>query len=44
MKLASWELVVFIDINSYILTEGRNIKTFLKESYVFALDNCYIFT
>ena len=23
----------------YILTEGRNFKTFLKENYVIALDN-----
>ena len=27
----------------HILTEGRNFKTFLKESYAVALDSCYIF-
>ena len=31
-------------MNTYILTEGRNFKTFLKESYAIALDSCYIFT
>ena len=28
----------------HILTEGRNFKTLLKESYAFALDCCYVFT
>ena len=26
----------------YILTEGRNFKTFLKENYAIALDSCYL--
>ena len=25
----------------YILIEGRNFKTFLKENYAIALDSCY---
>ena len=28
----SCEIVVFIDMDTYILTEGRNFKTFLKEN------------
>ena len=36
--------VIFINNNSYILTEGRNFKTFLKINYVVALDSCYLFT
>ena len=38
------ELVVFIDINTYILTEGTNFKTLLKENYAIALDSYYLFT
>ena len=30
----------FIDMNTYILTEGNNFKTFLKE---LALDSYYLF-
>ena len=37
-------LVVFIDMNTYILAEGRNFKTFLKKSYAVALDSYYLFT
>ena len=37
-------LIVFIDINMYLLTESRNFKTFLKENYVIAWDSCYLFT
>ena len=33
-NLFSLRLVVFIDINMYRNTEGRNFKTFLKENYV----------
>ena len=34
------ELVMFIiDMNTYILTEGRNFKIFLKENYAIALDS-----
>ena len=36
--------LVFIDINTYILTEDRNFKTFLKENYAIALNICYMFT
>ena len=31
-------------MNTYILTESRNFKTFFKETYAFALDNCSMFT
>ena len=44
LKLSSCELVVFVDMNTYILTEDRNFKTFLKANYATALDGCYIFT
>ena len=37
-------LVAFIDMNTYILTEGRNFKTFLKENDATSLDCCYLFT
>ena len=37
-----WTLV-FIDLNTYILTEDRNFKTFLKENYAIALDSCYTY-
>ena len=43
-KLPLYTLVVFININTCIVTEGRHFKTFLKENYVIALDSCYIFT
>ena len=36
--------MVFIDVNMYILIEGRNFKTFLKENYATAWDSCYLFT
>ena len=29
---------------TYILTEGRNFKTFLKENCAIAFDSCYLFT
>ena len=44
LKLYSCKLVVFIDINTYILIEDRNFKTFMKENYGITLDNCYVFT
>ena len=44
LKLPLCELVVFIDMETYILTEGRHFKTFLKENYAIALDSCYLFT
>ena len=43
LKLTSYELMVFIDMNFYILTEGRNFKAFLKENYAVALDSFYMF-
>ena len=33
LKLPSYGLVFFIDLNAYILREVRKLKTFLKESY-----------
>ena len=44
LKLPSCGLVVFISMNTYVLTEDTNLKTFLKESYSVGLDSCYIFT
>ena len=40
-KLPSYGLVIFIDMNMYLFTEGRNFNTFLKENYAIALDVCY---
>ena len=31
-------------MNTNILTEGRNFKTFLKENDATALDSCHLFT
>ena len=39
LKISLCGLVVFIDMNMYILREGRNFKTFLKENYAIALDS-----
>ena len=36
--------VYFTGMNMYILTEGRNFKTLLKENYAIALDSCYLLT
>ena len=44
LHLPSNELVVFVDMTTYILTVGRNFKTFLKENYAIALDSCYLST
>ena len=44
LHLPSYELVVFVDMTMYILTVGRNFKTFLKENYAIALDSCYLST
>ena len=44
LKLPSCGQVVFIDMYTYILTEGKNFKTFLKENYAIALDSCNLFT
>ena len=43
-KLPLCGLVVFIDMNTYILTGGKNLKIFLQENYTIVLDNCYLFT
>ena len=36
--------ITLLWINTYIITEGRNFKTFLKENYATFLHSCYIFT
>ena len=41
--LSCW-LVVFIDMNTYILIESRFSKTFLEENYPIAFSSCYLFT
>ena len=41
--LPSSVLVIFIDMNAYILTERRNFKTFWKENYAVGSDSCYVF-
>ena len=43
-KLPSCGLVVFIDMNKYIVTEGRSFKAFLKENYAVVWESCYLFT
>ena len=40
LKLPSCGLLVFTNMNTYILTEDTNLKTFLKEKYLIALDCC----
>ena len=30
-------------MNTFILTEGKNFKTFLEENYAVILDGCYLF-
>ena len=38
-QLPSCGLVIFIDVNTYLLlTEGRSLETFLKESYTIPLE------
>ena len=44
VKLPSCELLVFIDMNTFILIEGTNLWTFLKKNYGIALDSYYMFT
>ena len=44
LKLCSYKLVFFLDINTYILIEDRNFKPYMKENYGITLDNCYVFT
>ena len=36
-------LVVFVDMNTYILIEGKNFKTFLQENDVIAMDHSMYF-
>ena len=36
--------MIVIGMNTNILAEGRNFKTFLKENNAIALDSCYLFT
>ena len=43
LKITSCELVVFIDMTTYILTESRNCETLLKENYAAAFDSSYLF-
>ena len=33
-------MVIFIEMNTYILTEGRNFKTFVKKNYGIAFYSC----
>ena len=42
LKLPSCGLLILIDMNRYILTEGRNFKTFLKANYAIVLYSCYL--
>ena len=41
-RLPSCVVVIFIDMNAYILKEGTNFQKFLKETYAIALDSCYL--
>ena len=41
LKLLSCVLVIFINMSTYILSEGRKFKTFWKEKAI-ALDSCYL--
>ena len=42
LNLPSCGLVVFINMKTYLLTEGRNSKTFLKRNKSIPLNSCYI--
>ena len=45
LKLPSWELTVFIDMNIYIQKAGgRDFKVLLKEVYPITWDSYHIFT
>ena len=44
LKLPSCRLMVFIDINTYILTEDISFKIFLKKNDATVFDSCYLFT
>ena len=43
-EILSCELLVFIDINTYIITDVINFETIMKQNYAVALDSCYMFT
>ena len=44
LKLNSCELVVFVDMNAYILTEVRIFKAILKEIHAIVLGSCCMLT
>ena len=44
LKSPSYKLVIFIVINSYILTENKSFKTFLEKNKTIASGSFYIFT
>ena len=44
LKLRLCELMAFADMNTCILIEGRNFKTFVNENYAIALESCYLFS
>ena len=37
-------LVIFTDMNTYILKKSKSFKIFLKENYAIALKCCYLLT
>ena len=39
LKLRSCGMVIFLNMNNYMLTEDTDFKTFLKESYPIGLDS-----
>ena len=41
LKLPSYRLMAFIDINTYMVTEDQNFKKCLKDNYAIT---CYLFT
>ena len=43
-NLPSCELVVFVEMNWYILTQGRDFKTLLRENYAIVWDSYYLLT
>ena len=43
-EILSCELLVFIDMNTYIITDVINFETIMKQNYAVALDSCYMFT
>ena len=44
LKLPLCGLVVFIDMNMSLHTEGMDFKKSLTKNYAIALDSCYLFT